>query len=212
MREKRFDEFLVAAAEQISAVVFEAGERAADRIPEGVAAIGSARWQQFSQQASTEVRAVQRHQQQWCGDQQGNPGPIQYSQLEEGYQDASIAIEAVRAGLAGLVDHAPQLVSRMSSLERDLEALRVSSARSPLLQLRVGLHELVAQLDEFTRGIRDRKDALSQQYRRAYDAITLNAIVGGSLGVLLFGEAATLQRIFFVGMIVAGIVGLKLVS
>ena len=27
---------------------------------------------------------------QWCGDQAGNPGPIQYSQLEEGYQDASI--------------------------------------------------------------------------------------------------------------------------
>ena len=106
---------------------------------------------------------------------------------ERSYQDASIAIEAVRAGLAGLVDHAPQLASRMASLERDLEALRVSSARSPLLQLRLGLHELVAQLDQFTRGIRDRKDALSQQYRRAYDAITLNAIVGGSLGVLLFG-------------------------
>lgn len=27
---------------------------------------------------------------QWCGDQLGNPGIIQYSQLEEGYQDASI--------------------------------------------------------------------------------------------------------------------------
>lgn len=27
---------------------------------------------------------------QWCGDQSGNPGIIQYSQLEEGYQDASI--------------------------------------------------------------------------------------------------------------------------
>jgi quaternary ammonium compound-resistance protein SugE len=32
------------------------------------------------------------------------------------------------------------------------------------------------------------------------------------LGVLMFGEAATLKRFFFVGMIVAGIAGLKLVS
>jgi quaternary ammonium compound-resistance protein SugE len=32
------------------------------------------------------------------------------------------------------------------------------------------------------------------------------------LGVLLFREAATLARFFFVGLIVAGIVGLKLVS
>jgi quaternary ammonium compound-resistance protein SugE len=32
------------------------------------------------------------------------------------------------------------------------------------------------------------------------------------LGVLMFGEAATLQRFFFVGMIVVGIAGLKLVS
>ncbi len=32
------------------------------------------------------------------------------------------------------------------------------------------------------------------------------------LGVLLFDEAATLGRIFFVGLILAGIVGLKLVS
>jgi quaternary ammonium compound-resistance protein SugE len=32
------------------------------------------------------------------------------------------------------------------------------------------------------------------------------------LGVLMFGEAATLKRFFFVGMIVMGIAGLKLVS
>jgi quaternary ammonium compound-resistance protein SugE len=32
------------------------------------------------------------------------------------------------------------------------------------------------------------------------------------LGLLLFAEPATLARFFFVGLIVAGIVGLKLVS
>ncbi len=32
------------------------------------------------------------------------------------------------------------------------------------------------------------------------------------LGILLFGEAASTARFFFVGMIVAGILGLKLVS
>jgi len=32
------------------------------------------------------------------------------------------------------------------------------------------------------------------------------------LGILLFGEAATLERFFFIGMIVVGIVGLKMAS
>lgn len=32
------------------------------------------------------------------------------------------------------------------------------------------------------------------------------------LGIVLFGEAATLARLFCVGMIIAGIVGLKLVT
>ena len=32
------------------------------------------------------------------------------------------------------------------------------------------------------------------------------------LGILLFNEPATLARLFFVGLIVAGIVGLKLVT
>lgn len=32
------------------------------------------------------------------------------------------------------------------------------------------------------------------------------------LGILLFGDAATLQRFFFIGLIIAGIVGLKIAS
>lgn len=32
------------------------------------------------------------------------------------------------------------------------------------------------------------------------------------LGIIIFGEAATLVRFFFVGLIIAGILGLKLVS
>jgi len=32
------------------------------------------------------------------------------------------------------------------------------------------------------------------------------------IGILLFGEAATLARFFFIGLIVVGIVGLKMVS
>ena len=32
------------------------------------------------------------------------------------------------------------------------------------------------------------------------------------LGIMLFGDAATLQRFFFIGLIVAGIIGLKIAS
>ena len=36
---------------------------------------------------------------QWCGDQQGNAGIIQYSQLEEGYQDATIGKKEPNLGV-----------------------------------------------------------------------------------------------------------------
>jgi hypothetical protein len=35
----------------------------------------------------------------WCGDQAGTPGPIQYAQLEEGYQDASIGKKEPNLGV-----------------------------------------------------------------------------------------------------------------
>ena len=40
----------------------------------------------------------------------------------------------------------------------------------------------------------------------------IGAVGTFALGIMLFGEAATLARFFFVGLIVAGIVGLKLAS
>ena len=40
----------------------------------------------------------------------------------------------------------------------------------------------------------------------------IGAVGAFILGILLFGEAATLARFFFVGLIMAGIVGLKLAS
>ena len=47
----------------------------------------------------------------------------------------------------------------------------------------------------------------------AYSVWTgIGAVGAFVLGVLLFREAATLARFFFVGLIVAGIVGLRLVS
>jgi len=44
--------------------------------------------------------------------------------------------------------------------------------------------------------------------------VTLAAMIGSMvlLGIVLFQEPATLARLFFVGLIVAGIVGLKLVT
>ena len=70
VREEGLDEFLVAAAQQVGAVVVESGERPADRIPECIAAILAARGQQFSEQAAAEPLGEHRHQQQTCGEQQ----------------------------------------------------------------------------------------------------------------------------------------------
>ena len=40
----------------------------------------------------------------------------------------------------------------------------------------------------------------------------IGAVGAFVLGILIFGEAATVARFFFVGLIVVGIIGLKLVS
>jgi quaternary ammonium compound-resistance protein SugE len=40
----------------------------------------------------------------------------------------------------------------------------------------------------------------------------IGAVGTFALGIMIFGEAATLARFFFVGLIVAGIIGLKMAS
>ena len=108
------------------------------------------------------------------------------------YESVALDIEAVQAGLQGLKQHDPKFQDRITALDRDLGEMRTAPARSRLLVLRLSLHDLVAELDEFTRRVRDRKDRLTEEYRLAYDAITLIALIGGLVGVVLFGGLVAL--------------------
>lgn len=108
------------------------------------------------------------------------------------YENVALDIEAVQASLEGLKQHDPKFQNRIAALDSALGEMRANPERSNLLVLRMCLHDLVAELDEFTRRVRDRKDRLAEEYRLAYDAITLIALIGGLVGVILFGGLVAL--------------------
>lgn len=108
------------------------------------------------------------------------------------HEGVTIDVEAVQGGLEQLKQHEPKFRHRIATLARDLSSFQRLPARSALLALRIGLHDLVSELDEFTRRVRDRKDRLSNEYRVAYDAMTLITLIGGLVGAMLFGGIVTL--------------------
>ncbi|MBI3939125.1 MAG: HAMP domain-containing protein [Betaproteobacteria bacterium] len=108
------------------------------------------------------------------------------------YDGIALDIEAIQAGLDGLKPEYAKFAASAARFERDLASMRTTPARGALLDLRMSLHDLVGELDQFTREVRDRKDALSGKYRRIYDAITVIIVTGGLVGVVLFGGVVTL--------------------
>jgi len=108
------------------------------------------------------------------------------------YTGVMTVVEAIQGGLAGLTKHHSAFQNRIAAFDRGLERMRIEPGRGPLLALRMSLHEMVSELDEYTRGVRERKDRLSDNYRQAYDAITLIALLGGVAGVILFGGLVAL--------------------
>ncbi len=101
-------------------------------------------------------------------------------------------IEAIEAGLQLLQPSLPALDEAIGRLERSMALLQVAPLPSVLLELREGLHELVVDMDEATQQVRRRRAALSDDYRRRYDSITLIAASAGFLGFVLFGGLVTL--------------------
>lgn len=101
-------------------------------------------------------------------------------------------VEALQAGLQRLRPAFAGAEDASALLERGLEALRAAPSRGALAEMRGALHELVERLDAFTRSVNERKDRLTEGYRRHYDAITLITLIGALLGVVVFGALVTL--------------------
>ena len=108
------------------------------------------------------------------------------------FDNITVDVEAVQAGLHALAPEYPVLSRSMERLSLNVGVLRAIPVRASLLDLRDGLYALVGELDILTRDLRERRKTLSNGYRIAYDAITVIAITMGLAGVILFGGLTAL--------------------
>lgn len=104
----------------------------------------------------------------------------------------ALDIEAVQAGLQGFKERYPVMEPWISRLDRNVAMVRADRGRGSLVELRESLHDLVTQLDAVTGEVRDRQHALSENFRNAYDSITLTSLVMGLIGAVIFGSVVTL--------------------
>ena len=108
------------------------------------------------------------------------------------YPRLVLSLEAILAGLQQLNAAYPTVQPGITSLEVRIDARREDSSAPALLELRTELYELVERLDGITRGVRERRAYLSRSYRLIYDEVMMTSIIGGLVGILLFGGVITL--------------------
>lgn len=104
----------------------------------------------------------------------------------------TLDVEAVQAGLQEIRERHPAVQPWIVRLERNVTRVRSDWSVESQVEMRDSLHELVAQLDEITRRVREEQSALSAHFGRIYDTITLTALGMGLLGVIVFGSVVTL--------------------
>jgi len=96
-------------------------------------------------------------------------------------------IEAVQAGLQGLGERFPVMQPWIVRLDDNSAMIKAEWGNKSLVELRDNLHQLVTQLDDVTSEVRNRQQALTEDFRDVYDAITLTSVVMGLAGALIFG-------------------------
>lgn len=99
----------------------------------------------------------------------------------------ALDIDAVQAGLQGLVERYPVMQPWIGRLERDSATIRTNWGSKWLLELRESLHQLVTQLDVVTTEVRNQQLALTEEFRYVFDSITLISVIMGLSGALIFG-------------------------
>jgi signal transduction histidine kinase len=98
-------------------------------------------------------------------------------------------IEAIQSGLAGLRPAFPALGETSARLGASAAELRARADRTVLLDLRATFHGLVADLEAIERRVNARKEALTGEYRSAYDRVTWIGTAMGLGGIVLLGAA-----------------------
>ena len=104
----------------------------------------------------------------------------------------AVGIEAAQANLQSFWSEYPALARAQEIIDRDVAALRAQPERAGLLNLRDSLHALVGELDTVTRGVREHRKKLADNYRVINDSITVIAVTMGLAGIILFGGLTAL--------------------
>lgn len=119
-------------------------------------------------------------------------GPAQYDPV-------LLDLEAIHSGLNSLRATYPVLTTSIGAIARAAEDLRVRADRTRLLDVRAVFHGLVADLDTIERDLHNRKAALAEDYRSAYQAVTWIGTVMGLAGMAALGgvTAVFFRRLTF---------------
>lgn len=96
-------------------------------------------------------------------------------------------IEAIQSGLAALRPSFPAVGETISRLGASAADLRARADRTVLLELRSTFHALVADLEAIERRVTAHREALTDDYRRAYDRVTWIGIAMGVGGMIALG-------------------------
>ena len=109
---------------------------------------------------------------------------------EAAARSIAVQIDAVLTGLSRVVESHPDLLDRIIALQMNLEDL--TDQTKPLNQehiaaARNSLHKLVFDLDQVTKQIRSRKQALLEQYRAAFDRLSLAWTFTAGIGIFFLG-------------------------
>ena len=107
-------------------------------------------------------------------------------------EQTALDVELVQAGLLGLLEYYPRLKDDIDRLNRDIARLRAEPSRSSMIWLRDHGREMNEHLDMLTRQVRERRNLLWDNYRKAYDTMSVTAFITGLLGAVFFGVLMTL--------------------
>ena len=100
--------------------------------------------------------------------------------------------ELIQSELQGLLAYQPEVAADIQSLSRQVAAIRPSTSRSSLIELRNLERELEARLNKSARQLRAHRASLWNRFRETNDAISIFAAIAGLLGVVFFGTTLTL--------------------
>lgn len=99
----------------------------------------------------------------------------------------TLDVDSITAGLRGLREWYPRADSLIPRLQEVVADMRRQPTRAHVEEVRANLHEVVRDLDQVSREVRARRDALWAGYRSNYDRVTLITVTTLLVGVLVFG-------------------------